>query len=442
MLKRINGKDDESGAEIRIADSSYPSPFVSGLEYSAPARGTWNIVHTGMLIPEAHQIFVCAAGCLRGVVLTAAEMNAQERFSTIAVRENNILDGDMEQLIIDGVADIIKKLPTKPPAILVYTSCVHHFIGCDLQMVYRKLREAYPDIAFTDCYMNPTMRKSGLTPDQLMRRQLYSLLKKRPINPKSINIIGNNLEIMNSSELVKVIIENGFILRQITSCNSYAEYQEMAESSINITTNPAAKAGGDALKNRLGQEHMYLPASFGYDEISAGLNRLCDSLKIERRSWVSEVKRCEKTLEAAGIIIGSTPIAIDYTVTTRPLGLARLLLDHGFNVERVYIDSISPEESRDYELLKKNFPDLKLYSTVHAKMRFISRSNEKKILAIGQKAAYFTGSNYFVNVVEGGGMYGFDGVCCMAKEMVEAFQNEKDAKKLIQIKGLGCGCCS
>ena len=92
---------------LPIRDASFPAPFASGLEYSAPARGTWNIVHTGMLIPEAHQIFICAQGCLRGVVLTAAEMGAQDRFSTVAIRQNNVLDGNMEALIIDGVSDFL-----------------------------------------------------------------------------------------------------------------------------------------------------------------------------------------------------------------------------------------------------------------------------------------------------------------------------------------------
>lgn len=51
----------------------------SGIQF--PAHGNWNIVHTGMLLPEAIQIYVCADNCMRGVVLTAAEMNAADRFS-------------------------------------------------------------------------------------------------------------------------------------------------------------------------------------------------------------------------------------------------------------------------------------------------------------------------------------------------------------------------
>ena len=78
-------------------------------------------------------------------MLTAAEMGAEDRFSTIDVRENNVLDGDMEDLIIDGVTDILAKLPYRPRALLIFTSCIHHFIGCDLPFVYEKLRERFPD---------------------------------------------------------------------------------------------------------------------------------------------------------------------------------------------------------------------------------------------------------------------------------------------------------
>ena len=151
---------DWSGASLPIREAQFPAPFEQGLEYAAPARGPWNIVHVGMLVPESHQIFVCAQGCLRGVVLTAAEMGATDRFSTITVRENNVMEGDMEELILKGVEDILRKLPYKPRAVLLFTSCIHHFIGCDLAYVYKKLREKFPDVDFTDCYMNPITRIS------------------------------------------------------------------------------------------------------------------------------------------------------------------------------------------------------------------------------------------------------------------------------------------
>ena len=342
MLKRVT-PDDTSGAMVRLGDVKTAAPFVSGLEYGAPARGVWNIVHIGMLIPGAHQIYVCAGNCLRGVVLTAAEMNAQSRFSTITIKENNVLNGDMETLLIEGVTDILHRLPSLPPAVLVFTSCIHHFMGCDLALCYRELRKRFPGVDFTDCYMNPIMRKSGLTPDQLMRRQLYSLLKPRA-QDDGVNILGNCFPTDETSELVKIIRQTGRPLRDITVCKTYDAYQEMAASTFHIAYNPPARAGGEALSNRLGGTFLYLPLSHTAKTIRRNLQTLCEALGTSYDPSEDEA-RAEAALLHAKKLLGETEIAIDYTATPAPMSLARCLLEHGFRVTRIYADS-SPRAIR------------------------------------------------------------------------------------------------
>ena len=115
-----------------------------------------------------------------------------DRFSMINIHENDRTSGGMETLIIDGVGDILSRLEKKPRAVLLYTSCVHHFIGCDLPLVYKTLRENHPEVDIINCYMNPIMRKSGLTPDQLMRKQLYAGLKAAEHDPKKLIFVGND----------------------------------------------------------------------------------------------------------------------------------------------------------------------------------------------------------------------------------------------------------
>ena len=416
-------------------------PFKSGLEYSAPARGTWNIVHIGMLIPEAHQIFVCAQGCLRGVVLTAAEMGTKQRFSTIAVRENNVLNGDLEQLIIDGTTDIIAKLPVKPPAILIYTSCIHHFMGCDLSLVYRTLAEGFPDIKFTDCYMDPIMRKSGLNTDQTMRRQLYSLLEPLPLESRLIHLAGGCFPLSRTSELYTMLTEHGFTLREIAVCSTYEEYLQLASCGWCVTLLPAAQPAGLTLESRLGQKHLYLPFSFNYDHITANLSLLCNALGIPVPNFTKARAACQAALAKAYQVIGDTPVAIDYTAFPQIVSLAELLLEQGFKVTKVFADSLMPEEKEDFALLQKRFPDLLLEPTIHSMMRIYPRKTAVKTLAIGQKAAYFTGTEHFVNIVEGGGLYGFDGISQLAQLMEEAFITRSNTRELIQIKGMGCESC-
>ena len=103
----------------------------TGLEFNSPAHGNWNIVHTGMLLPESIQIYVCADNCMRGVVLTAAEMNAADRFSFVIVEEEDLLNGNLEDVTIEGVTDVLRKRKDHPKAVLLFTVCLHHFLGCD-----------------------------------------------------------------------------------------------------------------------------------------------------------------------------------------------------------------------------------------------------------------------------------------------------------------------
>lgn len=165
---------------LRVREAAFPAPFPHGLEYSPPCRGTWNIVHTGMLIPESHQIFICASGCLRGVVLTAAEMGLMGRFSSIELRETDLTGRDNERLILTGVTDILARLPERPRAVLLFPACVHHFLGCNLRYVYRELRAKYPDIDFAECFMDPIRQTRHLTPEERLRRAISRLLPEQP----------------------------------------------------------------------------------------------------------------------------------------------------------------------------------------------------------------------------------------------------------------------
>ena len=527
MLRKLGQELNTDGVRTTFAEAKFPAPFAEGLEFSSPARGTWNIVHTGFLIPEAHEIFVCARGCLRGVVLTAAEANALHRYSAIEICEENILDGSMEELMIEGVADVLRKLPYRPRAVLLYISCQHFFMAYDQAHVFSELRARFPDIRFADCYMIPTLRKSGITPDQKMRIQLYSMLEPRegkaqtlhsqtggsrkngtsaelpsseeispnqplskarvPENeteqpafcseakddlsrgPRMINHIGSNLPIHKSSELLPWLSANGICLRSLHDCGTFDEYLSMAEASANVYYEPLAAMAAKDLERRLGQEAIYLPFVFDAEGLRSNYQMLADKLGIPSLDTRPFEEAARKALRRTKDVIRDTPISVDYTFTFRILNFTRMLLAHGFHVTEVYADSFLPEEEADFLWIRENFPDIAIWATNRPKMRFTMRRRSahttgqenpaapdaaaslpqvsssgtasRRLLAIGQKAAWFTGTEYFVNVAESGGYYGFGGIREIARLMEEAFLEKKDPRDLIQRKGYGCESC-
>lgn len=449
MLKNL--REEEHGTEsaaIRIGEAGSLAPFTYGLEYSAPARGGWTIVHIGMLLPESHQVFVCAQSCLRGVVLSAAELNDSDRFSTISVDEESVLEGNCEEIIITGVTHILEGLMELPRALLLFTSCIHHFLGTDMGIVFEELNKRFPEVGFVQCWMNPIMRKTKMPPDPFMRKQLYALLKPSPANEKQVNVIGNNLAVESCSELYQVLDENGYTLKDICTCRDFEEYKTMSSGRLNLVTHPLGRPAAKELRERLSQEWVYLPVSYEWEEIEEHWRTLARILDFSYETTEKQVRLSQRKEQAGRALkdlaaqLEGWQVVLDYTASARPLGMAKMLVRSGFAVRRVYLDTISEEEKDTFLWFKKNQPDMEICPTVHHKMAVLPRrmAEDNKVLAIGQKAAYFTGTPHFVNIVEDGGLYGFGGILALAGLMEEGARDEKDVRKLIQIKGWGC-CC-
>lgn len=436
----MNGASDIT---LPVSQAEFPQPFPGGLEFNAPARGMWNIVHTGMLMPEAHQIFICARGCLRGVILTAAEMNAMDRMSWVGIEENDFFDNSMEDNVIEGVTEILGKLPRRPPAVLVFVSCIQLFAGMDFPRCIKELSARFPDIDFVDCYMNPTMRKSGLTPDQLMRKQLFAPLKKEAcLEHSAVNLLGSDFAADRNCEIFHWFDKNGVICREITRCKSYDAFLEMGKSFLNMTWIPQAAAAGAELENRLGQKNLHLPLCYGEEEIDRNYALLAQELKIALPDFSEQKHHAAEKLQETLQLIGQREIVIDYTATPRVLSLARRLLEAGFNVTTIYADTFIPGDKGDFDFLKVHFPQLKIVPTLHVKMRFCNVSSPRNgVLAIGQKAAFFTGTSNFVDLVWGRGFYGHSGVAAITELMAEAVRVPKETKSVISHKGWGCESC-
>lgn len=426
--------------QYKIKDLEKSPFFKPGLEFSPPTRGTWTIAHTPMLIPECMEIFVCPEGCLRGVVLSAAEFGGMNRFAMVTIEEKDLYKGDLDTLFMEGVKDILDHLDSLPACVMVYTSCIHHFLALDLSLVMKELQDSYPSIDFIENYMNCTMRKSKMHFEQMTMRQIYAPLKKAEKEKKAINVIGNTFALDLDCEIVQLIRQNNWTIHDICLTENYQEYQDMSKASYNIVTMPVALESGKELERRLDQQLIYMPVSWDYQEIKEQMAELSEQCNLPILNLSSYEKEADKALSLALKEIKETPIQIDYSATPRPLGLAKLLLEHGFHVTVVYTDSLLAHEQEAFQFLKENYPDLIIRATIDFRCRKMAKEEGKKqkILAIGQKAAYYSGTYYFVNMVFNDGLYGFVGIRKLANLMREAMWYPKDAEQILSVKAKGC----
>ncbi|WP_296903262.1 nitrogenase component 1 [uncultured Megasphaera sp.] len=429
------------GAEIDIARASFPQPFHIGLKYASPARGHWTIAHSPMLIPECHEVYVCCACCLHGVVLSADEVpDGAARFSTVTLTNENLIKGNLEEMMIDGITHIIEDMPQKPKCVEGFTSCMQHFLHIDLRVVYDTLRKRFPDIDFIDGYMTPTLQRR-FTPDILGRRQLMRAVRKQP-RQKAVNYVVNYYPVDPENELTKMLQQAGYAIHDFADCKTYEEYKAMGESEANIYFLENAAPAAKDMEKRLDQKPLYLPYAYDYDKLRQNLQTAADVLGLslpDTAPWEEEIEAKTKALLEN---VGSTHIAIDYTATPRPLGLAKFLLTHGFNVYAVYLDEISPEEKDSFTFLQQHYPTLSLRAVSHFKRRLLPRDDSKKygkVLAIGQMAAYFADTKYFVNLIENSGLYGYVGLSKLIDWIgrANAAENPK-MRAIIQVKAWGC----
>lgn len=487
MLRRIkpDTRVEETDAAVKIADASFPVPFGHRLEFNAPVHGTWNIVHIGMLVPQCHQIYVCADNCMRGVVLTAAEMGADDRFSSVLLEEDDLYDQNLETITIEGVSDIIRRLPVRPRAVAVFLVCLHHFVGTDASYVYKTLEERFPDIDFIRGWMDPVMQKTGLTPEQKLKEAMYRPIRPLPVDPKLVCVLGDNQVLYPDSDLARLVAKAGGRVLQLHDwrahgrrigvlsgeegdtedehfafCKNYDDFLGIGAAGLLITRSPSGVHGVRQLAKRLGRPFLYLPPVSGeeeirrqietlartLEEISAGqANASADgisSIQTDAAAIIQEgTLAASRALQHARSLIGDTEITVDYIGNTRTLSLTKRLVQSGFHVNRVYLDAVLPEEEADFRWLQENCPDLLLTATIHPGMRVLhATENTGKMLAIGPKAAWFGGTAHFVNLVESGGLWGNAGIIRLAQLMEDSFLHEKDTRTIIPRKGQGCKC--
>ena len=454
----ITGTSSEGPSRIPVSKASFPAPFAQELEFNPPVHETWNIVHIGMLMPQAHQIYICSDNCMRGVVMTAAEMNAIERFSCVVLEEKDMHSGNLEEITLEGVSDVLLKIRRKrgeeglPKAVLVFPVCLHHFMGCDLGYVYKELEKRFPQIVFIKGWMDPIMQKTGPSPDMKLRKAMMDILMPYEEKNGLSALIGDIYALDPESDLMRLIRAadevRGTVSTplQIQDCETLKEYQALSGREVLVTRSPMSAVSVRQTARRLDCKGLYLPAVMDYagirKELETAAEALCITSEQAGISFEQEEKLCEDALQHLRDVVGDTPIAIDYIAVQRPLGFARLLLERGFAVREVYLDAVSPEEENDFLWLKENRGEVLLCSTIHVKGRLLHAgaidSEHSGFLAVGPKAAWFCGTEHFVNLVDYGGMWGYSGIRKMASLMEDAFENAKDTKDLVPRKGLGC----
>lgn len=408
--------------------------FSKTLQYVSPAHGGWGMVRIGALVPESHQLFVAPFACGRHGALGGEVNGIKDKISYLYIDESDIVSGHYEHLIPDAVEELFETLEKRPKVLLIFVTCLDDLLGTDHEQLNRRLSEQFPDVEFRSCHMNPISHDTKFPPGITLQNTLYSLLPKEEEKVDAINFIGNNVAVDKECELFKMIKNHGYKVNHISDFDTFAGFQTMSKSKVNLVLSPVAKYASSTMKKNLEIEPLLAYHTYDMAEIEEFYHELSSKLHL-RFDYAPYKEEAETMIKEALKVIGQHPIAIDYQAVRKPFTLAKALLEYGFSVKFVMTDEVKSIEKEAYEYITENHKEIEVINAIHHDM--VKHEHENKdYLCIGFDCSYATNAKRVVDLNQDETLFGFYGIKELMRMMITAYKNQVNLHEIIEEAGL------
>ena len=178
----------------------------------------------------------------------------QTVFLFVLVEEQNLLSGNLEDITIEGVTDVLNKRKDHPEAVLLFTVCLHHFVGSNLNYIYRELEHRFPDICFIRCYIIRLCKKHGLTPTRSCGKQCMILFWAVSRTLKQYLSLAVIFVLDENSDIKRLLKRYDYKVLELPGCKTWQELLDMSRGCLFIDCYPAGKYGMEAQAGRLGRK--------------------------------------------------------------------------------------------------------------------------------------------------------------------------------------------
>lgn len=409
-----------------------------GLSYSIPVGGSWNLAHICALVPESHALFIVPSGCARIIHLSAAEAGMQERFSTLAVSEQDTIMGGIEEKIIPAAEEVLRRF--QPRVLFLFTSCIADFIGLDREVYLSRLQQAHPDIAFLDGRMDPINRNGKLPPIVRMQDLICSLMEKAG-SDRAVNLIGSFLPTEDSQELVSHLRAQGYEVRHAALCRSLDQLKRMGSSSLNLVLHKSAVPAAIQLQQRLGIPWADLSGCQSIAAAEPAYAEVTRLLGIAPAELEAPREACERALSCLKEAAASRTVAVDDTYCSAPYALAAEMIRRGIRVSAYFADGGTetlPQKDADACMVASMCRIVDTGDPLIARQYGADAFRDEQALCLGDSAAYLLHSRHYASGLRFSGRFGYDGLRRAAQELLDSAEREADAPS----SRPGRGCCA
>lgn len=378
-----------------------PAALVSGkhLIYSSPAALAFNspgaegfgVKRAALSIPGSVMLLVSPGCCGRNTSLISRIPGYANRFFYLTMNETDIVTGRHLKKIPKAVEEVYKSLENKPSVIMICITCVDALLGTDMERVCRKAEEKVP-VPVKPSYMYALTREGRKPPMVHVRQSLYSLLEPRKKKGTSVNLLGFFAPLVKDFELYELLRQIGVKkIREISGCETYEEFQYMAEANFNLVLNPEARFAAEDLEKQLKIPFIEIRRFYDTDRIrrqykalGAALGvELKDKLFFEKAEAAVETFRKEWQKQE-----GVLTFSVGECMNADPFELSAALIRYGFAVNEIF-GTVTADNFFFVQQLSQLSPETKIYSNLEPTMIAYDPGENPVDICIGKDAGYY-----------------------------------------------------
>jgi nitrogenase molybdenum-iron protein alpha/beta subunit len=253
-----------------------------------------------------------------------------------------------------------------------------------------------------------------------------------PETDTGVNIIGVLQELHPDMEIFEVLRRMGAQeVRHISDYDTYAGYQSMARSRLNIVVAPPGKYASRNMQQKLGIPFVMALTAFRPENITKTYGQIAQAMGAQCPDLTAYESAAENALKETARALGDVKIIVDGEAVNRPFEFARALIEAGFTVHSIYEQKLIPADEEDFQWVRENHPEIPIYQPQHPKMTTAEKTTEECV-AVGYSAGYLSGARHVVDLGGQNGLYGYRGVVRLMEMIRKAAAEEADMKKMLQ----------
>ena len=376
------GKDNIPKELQPHANLIYSSPAT--LAYNSPGAQGFGVKRAGLAVPESVMLLISPACCGRNTTALGREHALADRFYYLLLDDTEIVTGRYLAKVPEAAREIVASRAVPPKAIMLCATCVDALLGTDMARLCKLCEEA-TGIPSAPCTMYALTREGSLPPMVSVRQAIYSLLRKTaPMN--SCNLLGFFSPV--ESELPTLLRNAGFdAVREISTCETYEEFQKMAGARWNLILHPEARNAADDLAKRLGIPALELPRLTQIEKIQNLYRILATTCNLEL-DWRSAMEEAQEAVAKFQDSHPHTTFAVGEWLNADPFELSLALLRYGFRVSEIY-GTVGSANFLYIRRIAALSPDTRIFSNLSPSMLFTATPAQADI-TIGRDAAYYS----------------------------------------------------